>query len=146
MKKREYKVKIDKLIKEKNFSELEDLCLHALINYEDSIFYYYLGVSQANLNKVELSIYNLGKAVFLQPDVSFFHSRLAYAYLKIGNLEFARDSLKRSIDLEPSNEIVYIDYLKTLYNLKDDDFLTQIENALKLFPNSNSIKKFKELK
>lgn len=145
MKKHEDKEKIDKLIKEKNFSDLEDLCLHRLLSHENSIFYYYLGVSQANLNKVELSIYNLGKAVFLTPDVPFFHSRLAYAYLKINNLEFARDSFKRSIDLEASNEVVYIDYLKTLYNLRDDDFHTQTETALKLFPNSNSIKKLKEL-
>ena len=144
MKKFDYKNRIDKLLKDKNFSELEDLCLKGVMIYEDAIFYYYLGVSQVNLNKINLSIYNLEKAIFLNPKISFFHSRLAYVYLKINNLSLAKELFKKSIELESNNEAIQIDYLKILKELKDKDFFKQLEKVLKIFPESKELKKLKD--
>jgi tetratricopeptide (TPR) repeat protein len=136
---------LQKLADKKNFSEIEDLCLKMIIKYEQSFLYYFLGMAQVNLNKIDSGVYFLKKSIFLNPNVAQAYNLLGKVYKNLGMNDLSKENFLKCIDLGLINEGIYTDYIEVLILLDRKDECKQvIEDALIKLPNSKEIKNIKE--
>ena len=136
---------LQKLADKKNFSEIEDLCLKMIIKYEQSFLYYFLGMAQVNLNKIDSGVYFLKKSIFLNPNVTQAYSLLGKVYKNLGMNDLSRDNFLKCNELGLINEGMYTDYIEVLILLgRKDECKQVIEDALIRLPNSKEIKNIKE--
>ena len=136
---------LQKLADEKKFSEIEDFCLEMIKKYEQSFLYYFLGMAQVNLSRIDSGVYFLRKSIFLNPDLSYAYSLLGKVYKNLGMNDLSRENFLKCIELGFINEAVYIDYIEILILLdRKDEYQKTIEDALIQLPNSKEINNLKE--
>ena len=109
---------LQKLADKKNFSEIEDLCLKMIIKYEQSFLYYFLGMAQVNLNKIDSGVYFLKKSIFLNPNVAQAYNLLGKVYKNLGMNDLSKENFLKCIDLGLINEGIYTDYIEVLILLE----------------------------
>tara|TARA_B100001142_G_C13837393_1_gene462947 strand:+ start:88 stop:534 length:447 start_codon:yes stop_codon:yes gene_type:complete len=136
---------LQKLADEKKFSEVEDLCLGMIKIYEQSFIYYFLGMAQVNLSKIDSGVYFLRKSIFLSPNVPQTYRLLGKVYKGLGINDLSEENFSRCIELGFINEGIYNDYIEVLILLdRKDEYRKIINEALIQFPNSKIIKNLKE--
>jgi tetratricopeptide (TPR) repeat protein len=148
MKKLDYLIELDKLIKKKKYKDSEIFIFNILKDYEDSFIYYYLGYAQIMLNKIEQGIDNLKRSVFLdqQKKISYPRLLLSKIYFQNEKYEICEKYLKEALSINQDRESLTL-LIQALVNLnKKDEALIEYDNLCKKFPKSLKSKEVKNLK
>ena len=136
---------LQKLADEKKFSEVEDLCLGMIKIYEQSFIYYFLGMAQVNLSKIDSCVYFIRKSIFLSPNVPQAYRLLGKVYKGLGINDLSEENFSKCVELGFIKEDIYNDYIEVLILLdRKDEYRKIINEALNKFPNSKKIKNLKE--
>ena len=148
MKKLDYLIELDKLIKKKKYKDSQIFIINILKYYEDSLIYYYLGYAQIMLNKIEQGIDNLERSVFLDQQKKITYSRLwlSKIYFQNGKYEICEKYLKEVLSIDQNLDALIL-LVQVLVNLnKKDEAINEYDNLCKEFPKSLKSKEVKNLK
>jgi len=69
---------------------------------DDHALYFYLGLALFNSDEIERAIESFQKSIELNGSFCPAHDHLSHAYVKLGKLEEAEASVRRSIDMSPT--------------------------------------------
>lgn len=147
MKKIDYLNNIESLIKKENFKDAEILCLEILPKYEDTLIYYFLGICQKKLKKIDLAIYNLKKSIFLDHGLLVTDARniLGNIYIEKREFNLAEDIFRKLVSINDKYEEYQIGLINTLIlQKKSNQVMEELDKALEKFPKSKKLKKLKD--
>ncbi len=147
MKRKDYLIEVNKLIEQEKYKDTEALLFKIIKSYEDPLLYYYLGLAQVKLNKVQLGVDNLWRSISLDIDSTYKHPRnlLAELYIKENELSLAEKFLRESIVID-KNINTYITLIEVLISLEKKEEAKKFIESIKIeFPKNLDSKKLTSL-
>lgn len=129
---------VDGLIKKKLFDEALEYLKDKEKNYQnDYQFYLIKGTLEFSEKLIDLSIHSLQKATTLNSTSIKANFQLAQCFKAKGDFVSSKDYLKKTINLDPKNELAYF-FLSSLFDKeKDEDLFLSLQELLIGKPNSS---------
>jgi DnaJ family protein C protein 7 len=97
------------------------------LNGREEALYANRALCYKSLNKVKNAMYDLNKAVELNPKNTKYLKRLALLHLSIGNFGNAENLLQKCINLEPKDSSHLVDYNKVKEHIKNYESLIEFK-------------------
>lgn len=100
----EYKSRGNDWLNKKAYQKAIEEYTHAIQLMEDPVFFGNRAAAEIELEQFQLAINDCTKALELDPNYGKAYGRLAVIYIRMGQLEKARDAINNGLKIDPNNE------------------------------------------
>ena len=142
---KEYLLGIDKAKENKFKLAIEHFTIAIADESDNSEFYGQRSICYMNLEQFELSMFDMNKAIELDPKYAYRYTCRAFLKTRLGDLKGALDDYEKSIELEPDNPITYnnmgLAQQQLGYNKEADDSFDKSNSIVGYDPKNREIKK-----